>query len=233
MRRPHIFIIAVLLAALTSVSACGSKGDDSTVAADPNLPAASTLLPAAAAQMRKVTSAAFDITTEGDTGALPIKSANGAIDNNGTAQGKASLEQVGLPIELDFVAKDDYLYVRGITAGWQKVPLAQAAAVYDPTAILDPDKGIGAVLASAKGTTKGKEKLDGADHYVVDATFNGAAMSGLVPGVTGDVTGTVWIGVDTPLVHQLRFAVPGDGKGTVTIKFTDFDKPVNVNVPKV
>jgi lipoprotein LprG len=233
MRRPHTFIIAVLLAALTSVSACGSSGDDTDApAVDPNLPAASTLLPAAAAQMRKVTSAAFDITTEGDTGALPIKAANGAIDSKGTAQGKASLEQVGLPIELDFVAKDDYLYVRGITAGWQKVPLAQAAALYDPTAILDPDKGIGAVLASATGTTKRKETLDGTDHYVVDATFNGAAMSGLVPGVTGDVTGTVWIGVDTPLVNQLRFAVPG-GKGTVTIKFSDFDKPVNVDVPKV
>jgi lipoprotein LprG len=182
--------------------------------------------------MRKVTSAAFDITTEGDTGALPIKAAKGAIDKAGTAQGKASLEQVGLPVELDFVAKDDYLYVRGITAGWQKVPLAQAAAVYDPTAILDPDKGIGAVLASAAGTTKRKEKLDDTDTYVVDATFKGDDLSGLVPGVTGDVTGTVWIGVDTPLVHQLRFAVPGS-KGTVTIKFSDFDKPVNVDVPKV
>ena len=113
------------------------------------------------------------------------------------------------------------------------MPLAQAAAVYDPTAILDPAKGIGAVLASAQGTTKGREKLDGVEHYVVDATFNGGAMAGLVPGVTGDVSGTVWIGVDKPLVNQLRFAVPGDGKGTVTIEFTDFDKPVNVDVPKV
>ncbi|MEV4622062.1 LppX_LprAFG lipoprotein [Asanoa sp. NPDC049573] len=233
MRRPHTFIIAVLLAALTSVSACGGGDSTDATAVDPNLPAASTLLPAAAARMRQVTSAAFDITTDGDTGALPITSAKGAIDAKGTAQGTATLEQVGMPIELTFVAKDDYLYVKGLTAGWQKVPLAQAAAVYDPTAILDPAKGIGAVLASATGTTKRKEKLDGTDHYVVDATFDGAAMSGLVPGVTGDVTGTVWIGVDTPLVNQLRFTVPGDGKGTVLIKFGDFDKPVNVDVPKV
>ena len=232
MRRPRTFIIAVLLAALTSVGACGN-GDDNAATGDPNLPQASSLLPAAAAQMRTVTSAAFDITTEGDTGALPIKSAKGVIDSGGTAQGTASLEQVGLPVELSFVAKDDYLYVKGLTAGWQKVPLAQAAAVYDPTAILDPDKGIGAVLASAQGTTKGRETLDGADYYVVDATFDGGAMAGLVPGVTGDVSGTVWIGVDTPRVRQLRFAVPGDGKGTVTIMFTDFDKPVNVEAPKV
>jgi len=233
MRPPRTFIIAVLLAALASVAACGDDDNGGAAAGDPSLPQATTLLADAAMQMRMVTSAAFDITTDGDTGALPIRTANGVIDNAGTAQGTATLEQVGMPIELSFVAKDQFLYVKGLTAGWQKVPLAQAAAVYDPTAILDPDKGIGAVLASAQGTTKGRETLDGVEHYVVDATFKGAAMAGLVPGVTGDVTGTVWIGVDKPLINQLRFAVPGDGKGTVLIKFADFDKPVNVDVPAV
>ncbi|GIF74390.1 LppX_LprAFG lipoprotein [Asanoa siamensis] len=232
MRPPRTFIIAVLLAALASVSACGDD-DSGAAAGDPNLPAASTLLPAAAAKMRAITAAAFDITTEGDTGALPIKSAKGAIDHTGTAEGTATLEQVGMPIELTFVAKDDTLYVKGLTAGWQKVPLAQAAALYDPTAILDPDRGIGAVLSDAKGTTKGKETIDGAEHYLVDATFDGAAMAKLVPGVTGDVTGTVWIGATDSLVRQLRFTVPGDGKGTVTIRFSDFDKPVDVDVPAV
>ena len=231
MRPPRTFIIAVLLAALTAVSACGDDGDGA--AGDPNQPAASTLLPAAAAKMRTIKSAAFDITTEGDTGALPIKSAKGAIDNTGTAEGTATLEQVGMPIELQFVAKDDFIYVNGLTGGWQKIPLAQAAALYDPTAILDPAKGIGAVLSSAQGTTKGKETLDGAEHYVVDATFDGGAMAGLVPGVSGDVQGTVWIGVTDSLVRQLRFVVPGDGKGTVTIRFSDFDKPVDVDVPAV
>lgn len=230
MRPARTFIIAVLLAALASVSACG--GDDDA-AGDPTLPAADTLLSAAAAKMRTVTSAAFDITTEGDTGALPIRSANGSIDNTGTAEGTANLDQVGMSIELSFVAKDDFLYVKGLTAGWQKVPLAQAAAVYDPTAILDPDQGIGAVLGSAKGTTKGRETLDGVEHYVVDATFDGAALARLVPGVTGDVSGTAWIAGDSKLVDRLRFAVPGGTEGTVTITFADFDKPVDVDVPKV
>ncbi|MEV0719283.1 LppX_LprAFG lipoprotein [Asanoa sp. NPDC050611] len=233
MRPPRTFIIAVLLAALASVSACGKDDDSGAAAGDPNQPAASTLLPAAAAKMRAVKSAAFDITTDGDTGALPIKSAKGEIDNTGTAKGTATLEQVGMPIELSFVAKDGFVYVNGLTGGWQKIPLAQAAALYDPTAILDPAKGIGAVLASAQGTTKGMETLDGSQHYVVDATFDGAAMAGLVPGVTGDVQGTVWIGASDSLVRQLRFAVPGDGKGTVTIRFSDFDKPVDVDVPAV
>ncbi|MDG4824359.1 LppX_LprAFG lipoprotein [Asanoa sp. WMMD1127] len=232
MRPPRTFIIAVLLAALASVGACGD-GDNDATAGDPNLPAAATLLSEAAAKMRTVTSAAFDITTEGETGALPIRSANGSIDQTGTAQGTATLDQVGMPIELSFVAKDQFLYVKGLTAGWQKVPLAQAAAIYDPTAILDPEKGIGAVLASAQGTTKSRETLDGVEHYVVDATFDGAAMARLVPGVTGDVNGTVWIAGDTKLVNQLRFTVPGDKQGTVTIKFADFDKPVDVDVPTV
>jgi lipoprotein LprG len=232
MRPARTLTIAALVAALVSLGACGGDGDGGA-AGDPNLPAAATLLPAAAAKMRAVTSAAFDITTEGETGALPLKSAKGAIDNTGTAEGTATLDQVGMPIELSFVVKDDFIYVNGLTGGWQKIPLAQAAALYDPTAILDPDKGIGAVLASAQGTTKGRETLDGAEHYVVDATFDGKAMAGLVPGVNGDVSGTVWIGAGDSLVRQLRFAVPGDGKGTVTIRFSDFDKPVDVDVPAV
>ncbi|GIF70269.1 hypothetical protein Ais01nite_83040 [Asanoa ishikariensis] len=231
MRPPRTFIIAVLLTALASLAACGGDGD--AASGDPSLPLASTLLANAATQMRTVTSAAFDITTEGDTGALPIRSAKGAIDDTGTAQGTATIEQVGMPIELNFIAKDDFLYVKGLTAGWQKLPLAQAAMVYDPTAILNPEKGIGAVLATAEGNTKGRETIDGAPHYKVEATFKGSAMAGLVPGVSGDVTGTVWIGVDKPLVNQLQFAVPGEGKGTVLIKFADFGKPVNVDVPAV
>lgn len=227
MRRPLPILVAALLAGALSVAACGGDSDTDT-GGDAGLPAASTLLPAAAAKMRAVTSTAFTITTDGETGALPISSAEGAIDNTGTAQGKAQLDQLGMALELTFVVKDGTVYLNGLTGGWQKMPLAQAAAIYDPTAILDPDKGIASVLASAQGTTQKRE----GDDYVVDATFDGAAMAGLVPGVTGEVKGTVWIGVDEPLVRQLRFTVPGQ-TGTATIAFSDFDKPVNVEVPKI
>ena len=40
------------------------------------------------------------------------------------------------------------LYLKGATGGFAEVPAALAGSVYDPSAILDPDKGVAKVLAS-------------------------------------------------------------------------------------
>jgi lipoprotein LprG len=228
MRRPLAFLAALALTLLGAAACTGGSGG-ATAAGDP-LPAGTDLLKGAAAEMRTVTSAAFDISTDGQADALPLSAARGGITSSGNATGTARLDQGGSTVELTFVIKDGTLYVNGLTGGWQKLPLAAAAAVYDPSAILSPDRGVAHVMDTATGTTEARETVDGVDAYNVKATLDGPALGALVPGVTGAVTGTVWIGADRKLVHKIRFPVPGQS-GTVTVAFRDFDKPVTVDAP--
>jgi lipoprotein LprG len=102
--------------------------------------------------------------------------------------------------------------------------------VYDPSAILNPDRGVANVLATATGTTEAEETVDGVATYRVKATLDGAAVAALVPGVSGDLQGTVWVGQNPQLVHKITFT-PTGSTGTVTVAFTDFDEPVTVDPP--
>jgi lipoprotein LprG len=223
-------LLAAVLATVLATSAACSGDDSADTPSGPALPDGTTLLTESAAEMRKVTSATFDISTEGEIASLPLKSARGGITSTGDATGSANLDQAGVPLELTFVIKDDTLYINGLTGGWQKLPLAAAAAVYDPSAILDPDRGVANVLSKATGTTEARESVDGVDAYRVKAKLDGAAVAALVPGVTADVDGTVWVGVDRKLAHRITFTPPGQ-TGTVTIAFADFDEPVAVEPP--
>jgi lipoprotein LprG len=227
MRRRLTSLAAAVALALPAAACSGDSGSGD---GGPSLPPAADLLSAAATAMRAVTTAAFDIGTEGETGSLPVQAAKGGITSAGDATGTATLDQAGQALELQFVIKDGTLYVNGLTGGWQQLPLAAAASVYDPSAILDPDRGVANVMATAKGETQARESIDGVDAYRIKATFDGAALAGLVPGVTGDVDGTVWVGADRKLVHRISFPVPGQD-GTVTVAFRDFDKPVAVDAP--
>jgi len=114
-----------------------------------------------------------------------------------------------------------------------------AKQIYDPTAILDPDKGIAKVLSTATNpTTEAQEKVDGKDAYRVAVGLSGDAVAALVPNITGQVTGKVWIDKNTKDMLKAVLTVPGPSSGanagksgTVTITETNIDAPVTVSAP--
>ncbi|MBX6356035.1 MAG: LppX_LprAFG lipoprotein [Micromonosporaceae bacterium] len=230
MRRRVLLVpaVTVLLAALA-----GCSGDKKQPAGD--LPAGDELVRSAAEAMRSVRTAHFEITSDGTVAGIPLRKATGAITATGDAEGSAQIDQSGPLAELSFVVKGQTLYVKAVTGGWQKVPLALASSVYDPSKILSPDQGVANVLATATGAkTEAREQIRGADAYRVKATFSGEALSRLVPGIDADVPGQVWIGADRHVLHQGKFRVPAEGGGdpaTVTVTFSDFDAPVTVDEP--
>jgi lipoprotein LprG len=226
MRRP-LAALAVLLSALAGCTT-GTRTDRLSAV---DLPAGPQLVSAAAAEMRGVTTARFAIESQGEVKSLGIHGADGVITKQGDAQGTAQIDQAGSVIELAFVVSGQSLYVKGPTGGWEAVPLALASSVYDPSAILDPDRGIAHLLATASGArTEARESVDGVDVYRVAVTLNGQALAALVPGVTKDAAGTLWIGADRRLLHRAAFVAPGDG-GSVAIAFREFDAPVKINAP--
>jgi lipoprotein LprG len=226
--RPLIAVLVVLL----GLAACKSGKTDTASA---NLPAGDALLKESSAAMHDIKTAQFVITSDGAVAGLNLHKAEGTLTREGSAKGTAQIDQSGATVEVSFVIVGDKIYLKGPTGGYQTLPLALAASVYDPSAILNPDKGIAKVLSTATGAkTEAIEEVDGKQAYRVAATMNAADLVTVVPGVTDPVPAKLWISVDDKRLLKAAFTMPatGDAKGgTVTVTFTNFDAPATISAP--
>jgi lipoprotein LprG len=230
--QPRVTALAVLLGVLlATLVACKGKGPDPAE----SLPAGDALLRDSAAAMREVKTVRFAIEADGTVSGLPLRRASGALTKEGSATGSAQVAQSGVNLELDFVVLGDSIYLKGLTGGWQKLPLALASSVYDPSAILDPERGIAKVLSTAtEARTEAREKVGDTDAYRVAAKLDAPAVRTIVPGVGDEVTGQLWISADSKRLLRAKIMVPASGNDqgtTVTVTFSDFDAPVTVNAP--
>jgi lipoprotein LprG len=233
---PRLRPVIALFVALVALASCtGDKSKSNGNQAAGDLPAADTLLKESAAAMRDIKTAKFLITADGAVAGLNLRRAEGTLTKEGSAQGSAQIDQAGLNVELTFVIVGDSIYLKGPTGGYQKLPLALAASVYDPSAILNPDKGIAKVLSTAsEGKTEAKEAVDGKDAWRVAAKMTAADLSTIVPGVTTAVPGKLWISTSDKRLLKATFTLPDVGEtkgGTVTVTFTEFDAPANISAP--
>lgn len=231
MSRPRALLA---LLALLTVALVGCSKDDKPATTD-QLPPGATLISEAATATGALKSAHVTIGTEGEVGSLPMRQADGDLLRSGDAKGTIQLSQFGVLIEYEFVVVGKTIYLKGVTGGWQKLDAAVAASIYDPSAILDPDRGIAKLLATAKDpVTEGKESVNGKDTYRIAVKLDSATVATLVPGVGGDVTGKVWVDAQTKQLLRAVLTVPGataDKKGTVTINVTNLDTPVTISAP--
>ncbi|ONI86016.1 hypothetical protein ALI22I_25000 [Saccharothrix sp. ALI-22-I] len=214
---PRRTLIGSLLLAL--VAGCTSSGGGGG-----DLPAGSELVTKAAAGMKSVTSTHFLIKVDGELPGVPVKDAEGDLNAEGESKGRAKIDQFGQLIEVEYVLVGQDLHFKGPTGGFTKLPAALAGQVYDPTAILDPDKGVARVLAEARDA-KTVSSADGVS--VVTATVPRDIVAGLVPGIDSDVASTFTVREDK--LEKALFELPSGAK--VTVELTDFNKPVTVTPP--
>jgi len=205
----------LLVCALALLTSCTSGGD---------LPDGATLLSESAESMRSVKTVHFTIKVDGELPDVPVKDADGDLTSAGDSKGTAKVTFGGQLLSIEYVLTGGNLHFKGPTGGFTKLPAAFAGQVYDPSAILNPDKGVAKVLASAKDA---RTKSSG-DVSVVEATVPKDVAAGLVPGISADVKSTFSIGGDKKLKSAL-FELPGGQK--VDIGLTDFDKAVTVTAP--
>src|SRR5262249_49151903 len=126
------------------------------------------------------------------------------------------------------VGQDLYLE-RATGAGFQKLPLSFAGAVYDPSVILNPDKGIAAALASGKDpSTEGREQVDGVDTYRLQVSFPAQPLGSLVPGLAQDKTSDIWIAVQGSRLIKAQFPTT---TGKITATFSEYDAPAQITPP--
>ncbi|RKT52751.1 LppX_LprAFG lipoprotein [Saccharothrix australiensis] len=209
-RRVLVGALALLLAGCTSSSGA--------------LPAGSEVVGKAATAMRSVTSTHFTIKVDGELPNVTVKDAEGDLNAEGQSKGRAKVEQFGQLIEVDYVLVDEDLYFKGPTGGFTKLPAALAGGLYDPTAILNPDKGVAKVLSSARDAkTVGSD--DGA--HVVEATVPRDVVAGLVPGIDADVKARFSTKDDR--LTDAVFELPTGAK--VSIALSDFNKSFTATPP--
>ncbi|MDY7083644.1 MAG: LppX_LprAFG lipoprotein [Actinomycetota bacterium] len=223
--------VLVLSTALLALVACSpdKKVSSEDKAPAVTLPDGGQLVKESAQAMREIKTTQFLIDAGGEIAGLSLRRAEGTLTKEGKAKGTAQLEQSGAPVELEFVIVGDKIHLKGPTGGFQALPLTLAASVYDPSAILDPERGIAKVLGTATGaTTEAKEQVDGKDAWRVAATSTGPDLKGLIPGITGSVPAELWIAEAGKRLLKSTFTLPG---GTVTVTFKAFDAPVTISAP--
>jgi lipoprotein LprG len=220
-------VAAVLVGAALLVSGCssGSSGSKSKPAGP--------IMTQAATAMRAVTSLSFAITTTGNP--IKVKSATGNLLKNGNATGNVQVSELGALLQLDLTIVGDTVYVKGLTGGYQKMSRASVTSIYDPTAVLDPNRGVVPLLSTAtNATTDGTQSVDGHTCDHVHATLAGAIVKNLVPGVSQNLPAWLWIDHSSHRLIKTVVTVPAKGSnkgGTVTITFSNFNTPFTITPP--
>jgi lipoprotein LprG len=230
--RVRLTTALALLPALVTAAGC-SGGSDSTN----SLPQGREVLAQSSAAMRDLKSIGFTIDTEGKP-AVPFKRGDIKLLKSGDAEGTLQIQQAGQAVETNFVLVGQTVYLKGVTGGYQKLPRAMVTQLYDPSALLDPERGVAKLLTTATGPrTEAREKVGGKDAYRVKATLPKDVAATLVPGVAQDVTGQVWVGTADHRPIKLKMQIPavagGDGStGAVLVSLTEFNADYKISPPK-
>jgi lipoprotein LprG len=238
MHRPRLVTLTVTLVlgvAGSALAGCTAKPSMGNPRSTVDLPAGPALLASAATALRDVKSIRFTIETEGTLGELPLRRADGRLTRDGSAKGSMRITQDGGPVEFEFVIIGPKLWLKGPTGGFQQLPLALASTVYDPSTLLDPERGVARVVRTAtKARTEAREQVDGVDAYRVAASFDSQAIAAVVPGAGAGATGQLWLDVNSksPVHAKVTIAPSAGGQpATATVRFTEYNAPVTINAP--
>ncbi|MGW5054274.1 LppX_LprAFG lipoprotein [Actinokineospora sp. NPDC004072] len=210
-----------------------AAGCSSTDEPPGGLPEAAQVLREAAEATKTISSAHFTLRVNGSVPAIPVQEAEGDLTKEGAAKGTVKLTLMGNLFDGEFVLVGNNLHIKGPTGGWQQLPSALTSSLYDPSAILDPQRGVPHVLANLKDArTEAREDVGGESAFKVTGTATQQDVSGLVPGVDGDVRVTVWVDEESKRPVKASVGLPGEGEpASVDLTLSDVDVPVTVTPP--
>jgi lipoprotein LprG len=214
-------LLALTLSA-TLIAGCSGDGDGAK-GSDATLPAAQDVLSQSATAMKDVTSVNFALTTEGKPN-LPVKAMQGDLLKSGDAQGTATVSALGSEVEAKFVLVGPDFYYQ-IFGKYAKQPRSAITSIVDPSAILDPNKGVPLLLTQAKDA-KSTAHENGATK--VEATLPAASVASLGVKSTADIKGSVWIADADHRLSKVRMELPG---GAVILALTDYNADPVIKAP--
>jgi lipoprotein LprG len=226
-------VVAITLPA--AFVACSSGGGDGPSPSVASLPPAAPLLNDAAEATRQVKSARFDLAGNGSIAGVEVDDAAGTVTSDGRAQGIVHIKQAGSLVEIELVVIGKDIYIKGPTGHFVKVDAEVAGAVFDPSQILSPDRGLAELLEFAtEAKTVGEEEIGGVDTWKVEAQLDGTLVSHLMPlPAVNKVPGTLWISKDDGKLVQISVTAPQAGGKTaeITLHLSDFGVQTEITPP--
>lgn len=225
----------VLLVSVALLAAACSSDDNPPASGGQD---AAALLKESAAATKNIKSAHFTLKVNGSIEGLSVHSAEGDLTKeggpSGAAKGKVNMELFGNLFEGEFVLVDNTVYIKGPTGPYQQLPAALVASLYDPSAILNPDKGIAKVLESVQNPKfEGTETVNGQATNKVSGRAAKDVVSSIVPGVSSDVDITFWLRQDNkqPVKAEAKLAGKDGKTASVEVTLSDVDKPITITKP--
>jgi lipoprotein LprG len=225
-------IFAALVAATALFAGCSSKSQDSSKP----LPDAATLLKESSDTTKSQSSVHLKLAVSGQIQDLPIESLEGDLTNKPAvaAQGTANIVFLGQRLEgVDFVVADGNLFGAITKGSFQD--FGPAADIYDVSALLNPDAGLGNILANfSDPKADGRENINGVDAVRIKGNVSADAVNKVAPQlkVTAPVPGTAWIREDGN--HELvQVKLDVSPNNSITMTCSDWGKSVAVTKPAV
>lgn len=228
--RRRLFAVVLAVLALTAAPLSGCSSDK---ASNAPLPDAATLLKESTDTTKNLKSVHLDIKVTGQIPNLPVHTLTGDLTSPPAiaAKGDANITVLGQTLDAQFIVADGNLYAALTPDKW--TDFGPAADIYDPSVILDPNKGLANVLASfTNAKADARETINGVQTVRVKGTISADAISAIVPKVDTAVPGTAWIREDGnhDLVRATAEISPGN---TIEMTLSDWNKPVTVTKPTV
>jgi lipoprotein LprG len=221
-------VLAVLVVGL--LGGCASPSDSGS------LPDGPGLVTASAQALNVLRSVRFTLGVSGTIPGLPVRQIDGdtTLDGgpDGTAKGHADMQLAMDRFQVDYVLRDDKLYLTHTDGTKQEIP---AQPEFLPSALLKPSGGLHRLLTGATQLkTEIQEKLGKVTTFRVAAELPKAVVSSVIPGIQSNVDVKFWVDQAEP--HQLMrvwMQVPPiqANEGAVMLELALSNQNVPVTVP--
>jgi len=222
--------IAVLVAGLVGLlGGCTSSADSGA-----QLPDGAGLVSASAEALTQLHSVRFKLGVSGTIPGLPIRQIDGDAtltgSPNGTAKGHADMQEAIDRFQVDYVLKDDKLFLTRTDGTHEEIP---AQPEYLPSALLEASGGLHRLLTGATAfKTEVEEKLGDVATYRVAAKLPKAVISSVIPGILSDVDVKFWVEkADSRRLMRVWMQVPpivaNEGAVMLELALSNLNEPVS------
>jgi lipoprotein LprG len=227
---PFLAVLAALSIAAALVGGCSSSKQSAAP-----LPDAATLLSKSNLTTRNVKSVHLVLSVTGKIKGLPVKTLTGDLTTSPdtAAKGEANLTVLGSSVDAQFVVDNGTLYAALTPGHWES--FGPAAAIYDPSEILNPNTGLANVLTNISNPkSESRETINGQSTVKITGTASADAVNGLASQLkaTQPLPATVWIqeSGDHQLVQANLDQSPGN---SIQMTLSNWNAPVQVTTPPV
>jgi lipoprotein LprG len=227
---PILAVLAALSFAAALVGGCSSSKQSAAP-----LPDAATLLSKSNLTTRNVKSVHLVLSVSGTIHGLPVKTLTGDLTTSPdtAATGEANLTVLGSSVDAQFVVDDGTLYAALTPGHWES--FGPAAAIYDPSEILNPNTGLANVLTNISNPkSESRETINGQSTVKITGSASADAVNGLASQLkaTQPLPATVWIQEtgDHQLVQAKLDQSPGN---SIQMTLSNWNAPVQVTKPPV